>query len=67
MSAEAELGRAAAHERRSLPMPSFPDSDALRLWLGLALVFAIEALVVARLLAKIWAVRADVAITRPRG
>jgi hypothetical protein len=48
-------------------MPSFPDSDALRLWLGLALVFAIEALVVARLLAKIWAVRADVAITRPRG
>jgi hypothetical protein len=48
-------------------MTSFPESDALTLWLGLALVFAIEALVVARLLAKIWAVRADVAITRPRG
>ena len=48
-------------------MTSFPESDTLTLWLGLALVFAIEALVVARLLAKIWAVRADVATTRRGG
>jgi hypothetical protein len=46
-------------------MTSFPESDTLTLWLGLALVFAIEVLVVARLLTKIWAVRAGV--RQPRG
>jgi hypothetical protein len=48
-------------------MPSFPESDALTLWLGLALVFAIEALVVARLLTKIWAVRAGATSPRRAG
>jgi hypothetical protein len=48
-------------------MPSFPESDALTLWLGLALVFAIEALVVARLLAKVWAVPAGATSQRRKG